>query len=320
MDLPNLKRLHVSRDCDVLVFHDGLGVLKDLFRTGVFDRSIAVLTFSWFISDDKLNNIARVLKDLESLHGRDNVHRRLIMALNSADEFERACTILGRDVCFLIPNSVLLNPDQFYPAGEGEAIYDCVYNARANVFKRHYLTTQVDDKIFIAYDWKINDVDINNFSPKETFKNIQSTSIGSYLRQAHVGLMLSKEEGSCYASLEYLLCGLPVVSTSSRGGRDIFYNKKNSIICDDTPDAVAQAVREANANLRSGTFSALGIHLDALSQLWKYRDDLLVGINQKLHELGSDAMSAEEFKNKLKNTNKLWKYRNMRIKQISQLQ
>lgn len=320
MDLPNLKKLHVSRDCDVLVFHDGLDVLKDLFLAGVFDRAIAVLTFSWFVSDDRLKNIARVLGDLEAEHGRDNVQRRLMMALNSPDEFERACTMLGEDVCLLMPNSVLLNPDQFYPAGEEKAKYDCVYNARANLFKRHYLTTKIDDKIFVAYDWKFEDVDLNRFFPKEIYKNIRSTHIGSHLRLARVGLMLSEEEGSCYASLEYLLCGLPVVSTPSRGGRDVFYNENNSIICDDTPEAVAEAVREASAKLRSGKFSSRDIHLNALSQLRKYRSDLLAGINKKLQALGAEKISAVEFKEKLASTNKLWKYRNMRIKEMSQLQ
>jgi glycosyltransferase involved in cell wall biosynthesis len=51
-------------------------------------------------------------------------------------------------------------------------------------------------------------------------------------------------EGGCYASSEYLLCGVPVVSTPCKGGRDIWYNDYNSIVCDPDSSAVSVAVSE----------------------------------------------------------------------------
>jgi hypothetical protein len=41
-----------------------------------------------------------------------------------------------------------------------------------------------------------------------------------------------------FASIEYLLCGLPVLATSSFGGRDIFFDNECAEIVDDTPEAV----------------------------------------------------------------------------------
>ena len=49
-----------------------------------------------------------------------------------------------------------------------------------------------------------------------------------------VGGVFSEEEGACWASSEYLLCGLPVVSTHSRGGRDVWYSGHNSLIVEPT--------------------------------------------------------------------------------------
>ena len=49
---------------------------------------------------------------------------------------------------------------------------------------------------------------------------------------SQVGLCLSKSEGAMFASIEYLLCGLPIVSTKSVGGRDIFFTDENCIIAD----------------------------------------------------------------------------------------
>ena len=56
--------------------------------------------------------------------------------------------------------------------------------------------------------------------------------------------MLSKAEGACYASAEYLLCGLPLVTTKSIGGRDVFYDDAYTLVVDDTPEAVREGVRQ----------------------------------------------------------------------------
>lgn len=42
------------------------------------------------------------------------------------------------------------------------------------------------------------------------------------LNRGEVGLALSELEGACWASTEYLLCGLPVVSTPCSGGREVW--------------------------------------------------------------------------------------------------
>ena len=49
------------------------------------------------------------------------------------------------------------------------------------------------------------------------------------------------------ASMEYLLCGLPVVSTPSIGGRDRYFRSDYAVICEPNPRAVADAVKEASA-------------------------------------------------------------------------
>jgi len=64
--------------------------------------------------------------------------------------------------------------------------------------------------------------------------------------------MLSAMEGACFSSSEYLLCGIPVVSTKSLGGRDFWYNDYNSIICDDNEDSVAESVEFFKNNPRDG--------------------------------------------------------------------
>ena len=64
------------------------------------------------------------------------------------------------------------------------------------------------------------------------------------LSQSKVGLILSEYEGACYSSSEYLLCGLPVVSTYSGGGRSYWFNDYNSIVCPPDADAIAESVKK----------------------------------------------------------------------------
>jgi len=66
--------------------------------------------------------------------------------------------------------------------------------------------------------------------------------VARYCNRAHVGLCLSATEGAMYASIEYLLCGLPVVSTINRGGRDFFFDPEFCITVPPDPAAVAKAV------------------------------------------------------------------------------
>jgi len=47
-----------------------------------------------------------------------------------------------------------------------------------------------------------------------------------------------------YASMQYLLAGLPVVSTKSRGGRDEFFAREYVRIVADNQEAVAAGLRE----------------------------------------------------------------------------
>ena len=77
---------------------------------------------------------------------------------------------------------------------------------------------------------------------------IPRPELAKKLNQAYAGLCLSAEEGAMYASVEYLLCGIPVVSTPSKGGRDEFFNNENSIIVPPEADAVAQAVQRWKAS------------------------------------------------------------------------
>ena len=125
-----------------------------------------------------------------------------------------------------------------------EKIYDAIYVGRRSAFKRHMLASEVSRLALVAGNNHGNSImDIPPYDYLNE-KPLSPEEVCEKINQAYSGLILSEEEGTCFASSEYLLCGVPVVSTPSKGGRDVWYNEYNSIICEPSPDSVAEAVEE----------------------------------------------------------------------------
>lgn len=73
---------------------------------------------------------------------------------------------------------------------------------------------------------------------------ISYEQINAAYNQARVGLCLSRVEGCMCVGIQYLLAGLPVVTTRNVGGRDEFFDPAYVRWVDDDPEAVADAVAE----------------------------------------------------------------------------
>ncbi|KAL4431745.1 hypothetical protein ABPG77_002961 [Micractinium sp. CCAP 211/92] len=115
------------------------------------------------------------------------------------------------------------------------------------------------------------------------------------LNRCEVGLSLSELEGPCWASSEYLLCGLPVVTTPCSGGREVWYNEGNSIVVQPTQDAVAAGVSQAIQQLRSGAFSRQRIREGALQQARSFRAALNAEVQAIFEEHGVRLSAADWF-------------------------
>jgi hypothetical protein len=128
--------------------------------------------------------------------------------------------------------------------------YDVLYNARRSQTKRHHLAREIGEHMKLAliyphHDKSWYDVSENEL-PKHTYhnkRNLSPPEITEVINQSKVGLILSAEEGACFASSEYLLCGVPVISTPSKGGRSFWYNDENSLIVDADPMAILIAAK-----------------------------------------------------------------------------
>lgn len=145
----------------------------------------------------------------------------------------------------------------FRPLTGVERRFDALYDARPEPFKRHALATLVPRLALMGYR---NPTTVQDdyarairarfadnhwfFDPDATPSEWTMTDadINAVYNECAVGLCLSAEEGGMWASIQYLLAGLAVVSTPSEGGRDSFFEPPHVRIVVPTPEAVAAAV------------------------------------------------------------------------------
>jgi glycosyltransferase involved in cell wall biosynthesis len=133
-----------------------------------------------------------------------------------------------------------------------EKLYDAVLIANPLPVKRAELAAKVENlAIFTNIPYGKLRAQIPHAFYAERASPEQVRKI---ISQSRVGLCLSRYEGACYASSEYILCGVPVVTTDCRGGREVWYERDNHITAKARPESVARAVRELSSRSLDASF------------------------------------------------------------------
>jgi glycosyltransferase involved in cell wall biosynthesis len=173
----------------------------------------------------------------------------------------------------------------FTPDPAAPKLFDAIYNARLNPFKRHDLAQDVARLALIYYclgeDERRMYAALTRLLPEAAFLNgppspgrtrfFSPAKTAGYYNRSRTGLCLSACEGAMYASCEYLLCGLPVVSTPNVGGRDYFLDAPHCVTAASEPGAVAEAV----AYLCGQCFDPLAIRRATLGKMLPHRARLI---------------------------------------------
>jgi hypothetical protein len=207
----------------------------------------------------------------------------------------------GVEALFIHQNAFI--DEQIYTIEHGaEKRYAAVHNANTSVtnFKRHHLAWGVKQIALITYAVEhiesvesiagYKDLAYVNKDDTGKTKHIMGDQVAKILNASRCGIILSEAEGANYSSTEYILCGLPVVSTPSVGGRDEFFDPRHVKIVEPEATAVEKAVAEwgerapfpedirASALQKSKMFRARLLHwLSALSG-----QDLFADANENL--------------------------------------
>lgn len=161
-----------------------------------------------------------------------------------------------------------------------EKEFDAIYVARITPFKRQDLAAKVP-RLCLISSWE-------NPSEKEYVDRVMALlsnatrlpkvrygNMSNVLSRAAVGLCLSAEEGAMFVSAEYLLSGIPAVSTKNLGGREWVMPKEYWRRAEDNPDSVAAAVEELKnlhadpADVRAKTLAMYRPHREKMCEILK---------------------------------------------------
>jgi len=241
------------------------------------DNEFAIISMTWSINT--MNQFIYLIPHKD----------RILLCLENNQDVEQA--IKWNIPFILCPMSVFINTTIFN-LQNSDKIYNAILNSRRVEFKRRHLALDVEYPVAIVSDYKTvtytktydnlefpNGILLNKFNDK--IKTLESNEVADVLHKSKVGLILSESEGNPKAVMEYLLCGLPVVTTKiKRCGRMMFLNDSNCIIVEPTKEAVAEGVKIAIAKLESGEFNKLNISDNAKKQLLELRSNLQAAVSK----------------------------------------
>ena len=152
-----------------------------------------------------------------------------------------------------------IDEHSFVPAAATAKTFDAILDAQIAPYKRLELAADVPNLLVVTYVYE------GRFSPAygdrirallagatwangnfwdESYRRLNREQVAGCYQKARVGLCLSAIEGPNLASIQYLLSDLPVVSTPSLGGRDVFYDDDYAAIVPPEPAAIKAAVEK----------------------------------------------------------------------------
>jgi len=206
-----------------------------------------ILAFHSQISLWKAHFLRRQLEEFRRRHEEC----QLTILAPDEQERQRIQQVTGADVWFINKNA-FTREDQFCIQTDVEKRYDAIMNARmirvkrvelARLVEKLAMITVIDnDDYFEEMKAVLDGAVWLNFQGGE-YTYLSREEVSTALNTARTGLILSAVEGTNRASMEYLLCGLPVVSTPSLGGRDVFFDEDYCAIVEPTAEAVRQGVQ-----------------------------------------------------------------------------
>ncbi len=214
--------------------------------------ALFLLGLSW---EHQSAHIARLRSRMIQRYRRRFPRHRFIALCNDAAE-QRALAALGVPA-WVVNHNICADPRIFRPL-PASRLYDAVHVARMTPWKRHLLAREIPwvahvfgREMSLSWERSLGYLEecrrampghsFLNAVGEEDFVRLKPPEVNAVMNQSAVGLCLSAAEGAMFASIEYLLAGLPIVSTPSRGGRDHFFDPDYCLIVPSEPAPIAAA-------------------------------------------------------------------------------
>jgi glycosyltransferase involved in cell wall biosynthesis len=220
----------------------------------------------------------------------------------------------------LCGHNAFLDPALFKPLGL-EKRWDAVCDAQIAPYKCNHLARRIKSLVLVSapapkehynadYILRIKR-DLahafwSNVNTTGNYRFLNAEEINTIYNQSKVGLILSGEEGGCYAAIQYLLAGLPVVSTKNIGGRDSFADPSYWTTVD--PDECA--VEQAAAKFISDPPNPQMVRQKTIEKMMEHRSHFEDEVNRILQSHGKAVRNADAWEkiylNKMRPPTALW--------------
>ena len=240
-----------------MVPHSPLG-LASIAATDLRGRPAwFLISPTWSIEEDGAPEQLRILA---IVHRHRNPNHRLIFVCNTPGEADKmqGCG----EAAFFYNKTASTSERTFRPLDGAAPAFDAIYNALLAPWKRHHLSLEIPTCAFLFYRDDVSEgsasaeariMACHTAVPRHVFINpldkdqrpirLTLSEVNRHLNRASVGLCLSEKEGAMFASTEYLLSGLPIVTTPSIGGRHVYHDEEYCRTVPPDPRSVADAVR-----------------------------------------------------------------------------
>jgi glycosyltransferase involved in cell wall biosynthesis len=247
----NLNKYFLHDNCKIYYSEN---IKNDTFLASLDNNSYIFFQFPWNIEPIIDNFPWDMEKNIKKLNANFNIKTNIIYGAPT----EHTLTIIKNKGfrAILLNHNCFINYNIYKILDNENKIYDAVINSRPFWWKRVYLASKIKNLVYIkGVDWANDETSWLGYkSMNLTLKSkINKNEVNKTLNQSKIGLILSGntgrnkqflKEGANYSTTEYLLCGLPVVSTYNQGGRNYWLDSYNSIICNPSEDDIYDSVND----------------------------------------------------------------------------
>jgi glycosyltransferase involved in cell wall biosynthesis len=194
---------------------------------------------------------SKVTSELNKFVNRFPQHKVVAFA-NDPNDLSHLSGLDSRISKFVCGEFAATSPEIFSATCNQEPQFDAVVISRFEPYKRLELAALVDKVLIISRGLTEEKAsEIEELIPRCTIGNrvdgkireLGAAEVATLLSVSRCGLILSEVEGQNRATSEYLLSGLPVVTTPNIGGRDRLLNPTNSVYAEPTPKGIFQVVQ-----------------------------------------------------------------------------
>ena len=200
--------------------------------------------------------------------------------------------------------------ENFYNIYPSSKKYDMVVSSSFTDFKRVILGRKIKNTAHIGYSCMGHLDYIPDYGFRANFKNnsrdmkdyhyLNQQEILDIYSSSKIGGIFSKTEGACFSSGEYLLCGLPVLSTHCKGGREYFYDNYNCVLCEPTEDAIYKGFKKIMKRYKKNDIDPIKIRNNHIKIMEEQRDILTNKVIEIYKKICLNPPDFKELRNKLK--------------------